>query len=102
MPKNLKIGLLILFVLAGLMIAGCKLDYQQLWNKTQPAESALLNVEIHFDNKDVVYGYVKNMGIEADAEVYNGGSSLSFIYDQQGKIIGSFNYARVEYMKLIP
>ena len=102
MAKKFKISLLILSLLTGLMITGCKLDYQRLWQKTQPVEPELLNVEIHFDNKDVVYGYVKNMGIEADGEVYNGGSSISYIYNKQGKITGSFNYARVEFMKLVP
>lgn len=102
MQKKLGIGMLILFVLASLMVAGCKLDYKQLWQKSQSSEPALLNVEIHFANKDVVYGYVKTMGIEDDGRVYNGGSSLSYVYDHQGRIIASFNYARVEYMKLIP
>ena len=102
MTRNIKISLLMVFLLAVLSIAGCKLNVQQLWQKTQPAEPKLLNVEMHFANGDVVYGYVKNMGVDEEGKVYNGGSSVSFIYDQQGKIIGSFNYARLEYMKLIP
>ncbi|HPT68929.1 MAG TPA: hypothetical protein PKW50_02205 [Syntrophomonas sp.] len=102
MMKKTSIVLLLVFLLAALSITGCKLNIQQLWQKTQPAEPELLNVEMHFTNGDVVYGYVKSMGIADEGEVYNGGSSINYFYDQQGKIIGSFNYSRLEYMKLIP
>lgn len=101
MARKTRIGLLILLFLAMLMLSGCKLNVQQLWQKTQPEEPAMLNVEMHFANGDVVVGYVKSMGIEEDGLVYNGGSSLSYIYNEQGKIVGSFNYARLEYMKLV-
>ena len=101
MARKTRIGLLILLFLAMLMLSGCKLNVQQLWQKTQPKEPAMMNVEMHFANGDVVVGYVKSMGIEEDGLVYNGGSSLSYIYNEQGKIVGSFNYARLEYMKLV-
>lgn len=102
MTRKITIGLLMVFLLLLLFIGGCKLNIQQIWQKTQPPEPQLLNVEMHFANGDIVYGYVKNMGVDENGKVYNGGSSLSFIYDHKGSIIGSFNYARLEYMKLMP
>jgi hypothetical protein len=102
MARKTSIILLFVFLLITLSITGCQLNVQQLWQKAQPAEPELLNVEMHFANGDVVYGYVKSMGIDDEGEVYNGGSSINYFYDQQGRIIGSFNYSRLEYMKLIP
>ncbi|MBP1761267.1 MAG: hypothetical protein H6Q64_809 [Firmicutes bacterium] len=102
MKRKTIIVLLFVFLLVTLSITGCQLNVQQLWQKTQPAEPELLNVEMHFTSGSVVYGYVKNLGIGEEDEVFNGGSSVCYIYDQQGKIIGTFNYSRLEYMKLIP
>ena len=102
MMRKSRAWLLIVLLLTALSITGCKLEVKQLWQKTQPAEPKLLNVELHFRSSDVVYGYVKSMGIADEGEVYNGGSSLNYIYNEKGKIIGSFNYANLEYMKLVP
>jgi hypothetical protein len=102
MARKARIGLLVVFLLAALYITGCKLNIQQLWQKAQPDEPELMNVEMHFTSGEVVYGYVKSMGIANDDDVFNGGNSICYIYDQKGKIIGSFNYSRLEYMKLIP
>jgi hypothetical protein len=102
MTRKVSIILLIVFLLSALLVTGCELNVRQLWQKTKPAEPELLNVEMHFANGDIVYGYVKSLSIDEEGQVYNGGSSSNYIYDQQGKIIGAFNYARLEYMKLIP
>ncbi len=101
MVRKTRIGLLTLLVLAITMLAGCKIDVQQLWQKTQPPEPPLFHVEMHFANGGVVVGYVKDFGIEDEGVIYNGGSSLTYIYNEQGTIVGSFNYARLEYMKLV-
>jgi len=81
--------------------AGCKINFDQLLQKTQPPKAELIEVEIHFTSKDFTTAYVKSLGVEEDGEVYIGGASVNYLYDKNGKIIGSFNYARVEYIKIL-
>lgn len=100
MPKNLKLFIIIALLLGLLATAGCE-NYNQLWQKMQPEEPKLIKVEIHFTSDDNTIGYVKSLGVEEDGEIYVGGSSVNYIYDKKGKIVGSFNYARVEYIKII-
>jgi hypothetical protein len=102
MARKYKFGLLLVLLLATLAVAGCKFNVQQIWQKTKPDEPELLNVEMHFANREVIHGYVKNLGVDQEGKVYNGGSSVSYIYDQKGRIVGAFNYARLEYMLIIP
>ncbi|HPF20871.1 MAG TPA: hypothetical protein PLC88_05985 [Syntrophomonas sp.] len=101
MQRKNRSGLVLVLLLAMMTLSGCKIDFQKLWQKTQPSEPPLFHVEMHFANGDVVVGYVKSMGIEDDGIIYNGGSSLSYIYNEQGTIVGSLNYARLEYMQLV-
>ncbi len=97
-PRIFIIGFLLVGLLA---LAGCNLDYKQLMQKSEPPEPELLKVEIYFTDKDHIPAYVKSLGIEKDGQVYTGGSSLNYLYDANGKIIGSFNYAKVEYIKIV-
>lgn len=90
-----------LLIIGLLAVAGCKYDYQQLLQKTEPSEPELLKVEIFFTSTQHITAYVKSLGIEKDGQVYVGGSSLNYLYDARGNIIGSFNYARVDYIKLV-
>ena len=60
-----------------------------------------MKAEIHFSDKDIVTGYIRNLGVEDVGKVYVGGASLNYIYDQEGNIVGSYNYQRVEYIKLL-
>ena len=99
--KNHKILTVLALLLLMLTTAGCKLDFNQLMQKTQKPEAKLIKAEIHFTSKDYTTAYVKSLGVEEDGEVYIGGASVNYIYDQKGKIIGSFNYARVEYIKIL-
>jgi len=90
-----------LLLLAGLLAAaGCGYDFKQLV-KNGEEEAPLMKVEIHFANNDDLTTYVKSLGVEKDGEVYVGGASVSYMYNEKGQIIGSYNYARVEYMKIL-
>lgn len=100
--QNKSRNLMIILLIMGLMmIGGCNYDYQRLFKKPEPPEPKLLKVEIYFTSGQHVPAYVKGLGIEADGQVYVGGSSLNYIYNARGEIIGSFNYARVDYIKIM-
>ena len=43
----------------------------------------------------------KDLDVANDGTVYQGGSSIARLYDQNGNLIAVFNYARVEYIKII-
>lgn len=93
--------LLMLVLLAGLLAAsGCSYDFKQLL-EVREEEPPLLKVELHFANNDNLTGYVKSLGVEKDGEVYVGGASVNYLYDEKGQIIGSYNYAKVEYIKIL-
>ena len=62
----------------------------------------LLKVEIFFTDDKTLVGYVKQLGIEQQGKVYVGGSSLNYLYNENGEIIGSYNYQRVLYIKILP
>jgi hypothetical protein len=62
----------------------------------------LTKVEIHFADTNKLVCYVKSLGVEENGQVYVGGASVNYIYDQEGKIIGSYNYQRVDYIKILP
>jgi hypothetical protein len=42
------------------------------------------------------------LGIDPEAQVYVGGPSLNYMYDQDGNVIGSYNYQNVLYMQVLP
>lgn len=100
MLKNPKLWVLTTLLLLILTMAGCKINFDQLF-QADKQEDQLIKVEIHFANNDNLTAYVKSLGVEKDGEVYVGGSSVNFLYDRKGTIIGSFNYAKVEYIKII-
>lgn len=101
MKKIKRSGLSVLLLLSMLILSGCNYDYKQLFS-SQKTEEKLTRVEIHFSENEKMIGYVKSLGIEESAKIYIGGSSLNYIYDQQGNVVGSFNYSRVEYIKILP
>lgn len=94
-------GLAVLLLLMAVMTAGCNVDLKQLFSEKK-TEEKLIKAEIHFGENDKVVGYIKNLGIEDNAKVYVGGASLNYLYDQQGNIVGSYNYLRVEYINILP
>lgn len=93
--------LLTLLLILTLFFGGCDFDTNSIWNPGNGDQDQLIKVEITFTDDQKLTGYVKNLGIEKDAVVYVGGSSLNYLYDSNGTIIGSFNYQRVLYMKII-
>lgn len=90
-----------LMLLSFVFIGGCNYDYRQLFTSEKNNEAPLMKAEIHFSDKDIVTGYIRNLGVEDVGKVYVGGASLNYIYDQEGNIVGSYNYQRVEYIKLL-
>lgn len=96
-PKLLVVVVLLTGLLAA---AGCNYDFKQLLQSRQE-ESPLIKVEIHFANNDNLTTYVKSLGVEKDGEVYVGGASVNYMYDEKGRIIGSYNYTKVEYIKIL-
>ncbi|HPF43236.1 MAG TPA: hypothetical protein PKV15_00915 [Syntrophomonadaceae bacterium] len=97
-----KKGVLLLFILLiALCIGGCDFDPRDYWGQDRDEKDQLIKVEIFFTDDEQLTGYVKNLGIEKDGTVYVGGSSLNYLYDKNGNIVGSFNYQRVLYMKII-
>ncbi len=99
MKKSL-VGLVIISIL---LITGCNTPLADLVPKNQDnSASDLIKVEITFTDDKTLVGYVKALGIEQDkGRVYIGGSSLNYLYDQKGNIVGAYNYQRVLYMKII-
>lgn len=84
------------------LLVGCGLDTSRLTKPVQEDDNQLIKVQIYFTDDQTITGYVKSLGIEPDAKVYVGGSSASYLYDSQGRIVGSYNYQRVLYMKILP
>jgi hypothetical protein len=83
-------------------LLGCNIDYKQLIPKGLSQDEQLIKVQIQFTDGKQTECFVKSLGLEKNAQVYTGGSSLNYIYDQDGKILGSFNYQHVIYMMLLP
>lgn len=98
--KNRKIWAVLALLLILLSSSGCNYNFGKLL-QSDKEEDQLIKVEIHFANNDNLTAYVKSLGVEKEGEVYIGGASVSYLYDQKGKIIGSFNYAKVEYIKIL-
>lgn len=98
--KNKQLLLTVTLVLA-LLLTGCNLDTKNIWKPGSGDKDELIKVEITFTDDQKLTGYVKNLGIDKDAVVYVGGSSLNYLYDSNGNITGSFNYQRVLYMQII-
>lgn len=95
-------------MLAGLMallllgVTGCGYDLRSLLPGARTGEAPLLKVHIQFRSDQAeIECYVKSLGIAPEGQVYQGGSSLNYMYDREGNIIGSYNYQNVQYMEVI-
>ncbi|PKM76387.1 MAG: hypothetical protein CVU90_12795 [Firmicutes bacterium HGW-Firmicutes-15] len=97
--KRAVLAVLLMFMIVG--VAGCNADYNQLLQKTKIPEEPLIRVQIQFTDQKQTICYVKSLGLEEKGQIYTGGASLNYMYDREGKIIGSFNYQRVVYMKIL-
>jgi len=92
-----------LMIMLLLPISGCSYDFSKfLGSSVGSSEAELIKVKIYFTDGESIESYIKDLGIEQDAVVYVGGSSLNYLYDKQGNIVGSYNYQRVLYIKIIP
>lgn len=99
MVKKKLAGLIILLLLFGVM--GCNIDLSNVISE-KDTTADLIKVEINFTDDKTLVGYVKELGIEQKGgKVYVGGSSLNYLYNKDGHVIGVFNYQRVLYMKVI-
>ncbi len=92
---------LLLMVLLGLT-GGCTQNWQSLLTPSEPEVQPLIYVEISFSDSDHIVGYVKTLGIEKDTRIFVGGSSVNYVYDINGNPVAAFNYARANYIKIIP
>ncbi len=91
--------LLLLFLLP---LGGCSYDFSEILGmpsgNNQPE---LIKAEIFFTDGQTLKTYIKDLGIQQDGKVYVGGSSLNYLYDARGNIVGSYNYQRVLFIKII-
>jgi len=99
--KWIPLVLLLVFLLGG---AGCSSgsNWKDYLPKNQTQAEPLLKVKIHFTNQREAVCYVKSLGLENNARLYQGGSSTNYMYDRDGQIVGSFNYQQVLFMDIIP
>ncbi|MEA4925352.1 MAG: hypothetical protein VB084_08590 [Syntrophomonadaceae bacterium] len=94
------IGLILMLMLGG--TSGCSGGIQSLFQKTKSTEPPLIRVQIQFTDQKQTICYLKSLGLEKDAQVYTGGPSANNMYDQDGNIVGSFNYQHVLYITVLP
>jgi hypothetical protein len=94
---------LMVLLLMLLLLGGCNYDFSQILGLSSPSsQPELIKAKIHFTDGESLETYIKDLGIQQDGKVYVGGSSLNYLYDAQGNIIGSYNYQRVLYIKIVP
>ncbi len=98
--KQVVVVLLLLFFIVGVL--GCGVDYKQFVSGNKITEEQLIKVQIQFTNGKQTECFVKSLGLEKNAQVYNGGSSLNYMYNKDGHIVGSFNYQNVTLMNILP
>lgn len=83
-----------------LSMSGCNAGFSGL-DIPKKSKPELIKVRIVFTDDQSITAYVKSLGIEEHGKVYVGGSSLNYLYDKNGNIIGSYNYQRVLYIKIL-
>ncbi len=89
-------------ITALLLVSGCKFDIQKIVQPSSEKENApLIKVEIFFTDGERLETYVRSLGIDEEGKVYVGGSSLNYLYDSKGNVVGSYNYQRVLYIKIL-
>lgn len=100
MVKRYLSGILLVSLL---FVVGCDNQFSDtISQKFERKPIELIKVEITFTDDETLVGYVKALGIEQEkGRVYIGGSSLNYLYNEKGNIVGAFNYQRVLYMKII-
>ncbi|HZK42758.1 MAG TPA: hypothetical protein VFC73_00520 [Syntrophomonadaceae bacterium] len=92
------------FIFIMLTISGCDEPISNIIpsKDNKPGED-LIKVEITFTDQKSLVGHIKELGIEQQhGRVYIGGSSLNYLYNAKGDVIGAYNYQRVLYIKILP
>ena len=90
-------------LLCFLFLSGCNYNISGLLGKSVKShQDELIKAKIYFTDDQIVEAYIKDLGVQQDGKVYVGGSSLNYLYDAQGNIVGCYNYQRVLYIKIIP
>ncbi len=97
-----RILVLTAILLSCLLLSGCNYNISELLGVPANSSEELIRVKIFFTDDQVLEGYIKDLGIQQEGRVYVGGSSLNYLYDAQGNIVGSYNYQRVLYIRIIP
>lgn len=88
-------------LLIALSITGCSQNFDASWRHKKESEPELIKVMITFTDNQTLTGYIKSLGVEEDGKIYVGGSSLNYLYDVNGNIVGSYNYQRVLFIKIL-
>ena len=100
--KRYYLPVVLAIMLSIFFVWGCDFNLETLTGASDDIESTLMFVEINFSENAHLIGYVKTLGLEKDAIMLVGGASVNNLYDKNGNVIASFNYARVNYIKIIP
>lgn len=94
------LGLLLL--LSAVWVTYNHTGFNNIFDRQSDEQQPLIHVRLVFSDNESVEGYVRGLGIEAEAALYAGGSSCNYIYDKDGSIIGAFNYQRLLYIMILP
>ena len=90
-------------LLSFLLLSGCNYNISELLGiPVQSRQDELIKAKIYFTDDQILDAYIKDLGIQQDGKVYVGGSSLNYLYDARGNIVGCYNYQRVLYIKIVP
>ncbi|KUG02844.1 hypothetical protein ASZ90_019777 [hydrocarbon metagenome] len=93
----------VLSLLFLLPLGGCSYDFSEVLGIPSGSnQPELIKAKIYFTDGQSLETYIKDLGIQQDGKVYVGGSSLNYLYDSRGNIVGSYNYQRVLFIKVIP
>ena len=99
--KNKGFSLILVLSVSLFFLWGCEFNREALTGTSNDSETLLMYVEISFSDNEHLYGYVKTLGLEKDVKILVGGASVNNLYDKDGIVIATFNYARVNYIKII-
>lgn len=100
-PGLREIGLALMLSCLLLGLSGCQLP--GIMRPAAKEPPVLIPVEIYFTgNSEPLVGYMWDLDISKSGYLLQGGSSVNYVYDQEGREIAVFNYARAEYIKILP